>query len=65
MLNKHFVESDSKLAEVNRCSQNVLCDVNNTDPTLNAVERFKYHPSIIAIEQKMANETFEFNLFNR
>ena len=31
-------------------------------PTLNVIERFKYHPSIIAIKQKMANETFEFNL---
>ena len=61
-INKHFVQSVSKLAEVNGCSQNVLCDVDNKDPTLNAIERFKYHPSIIAIKQKMANESFEVNL---
>ena len=47
---------------VNGCSQNILCDVDNTDPTLNSIERFKYHPSIIAIKQKMANETYVFNL---
>ena len=53
-LNKHFVESIySKFGEVNGCSQNFLCDVDNTDPTLNAIERFEYHPSIIAIKQKL------------
>ena len=62
LLSKHFVKSVSKLAEVNGCSQNVLCDVDNTDPTLNAIERFKCHPSIIAIKQKIGNETFAFNL---
>ena len=37
-------------------------DVDNTDPTSSAIEHFKYHPSIIAIKQKMGNETFAFNL---
>ena len=62
LLSKHFVKSVSKLAEVNGCSRNVLCDVDNTDPTLNNIEHFKYHPSIFAIKQKMENETFAFNL---
>ena len=52
LLNKHFVESVSELARVNGCSQNVLNDVDNTDSTLNAIEHFIYHLSIIAINQK-------------
>ena len=47
--NKHSV---SKLEDVNRYSQNALSDTNETDPMLKTLQRFKYHPSVIAIDQK-------------
>ena len=33
------------------------------DLTSNAIERIECHPSIIAIKEKMTNETFNYSLF--
>ena len=60
ILNNHFIGSVRSLAEAGGCSQHVLDYNSLEDPVENVVQRFKHHPSIIAIENKKFENIFEF-----
>ena len=60
ILNNHFVGSVRSLAEAGGCSQHVLDYNSLEDPIENVVQRFKHHPSIIAIDNKKFENIFEF-----
>ena len=53
ILNKNFVETVRKLSKKGGCNENIL-DFNSVDnPLKNRIYRFKNHPSVIAMNEKV------------
>ena len=60
VLNKNFVEAVRLLSDKGGCSNNVLNFNTIDDPLENIIQRFKNHPSIIAIKEKVVSGSFDF-----
>ena len=60
ILNKNFVEAVRLLSDKGGCSNNVLNFNTIDDPLENIIHRFKNHPSIIAIKEKVVSGSFDF-----
>ena len=60
ILNKNFVEAVRLLSDKGGCSNNVLDFNTIDDPLENIIHRFKNHPSIIAIKEKVVSGSFDF-----
>ena len=63
ILNRHFIESVKVLVDKDSSSAFLTEKSSTDDPVENIIQKFRYHPSIISIQQNASSKPFTFEHF--